>query len=76
VPEFYPIDYLPSGVRLTAYGGDASDLPPDVLQGFLDDVAAERVIVPLAHTYRLEDIVDAHTLMEHGSAGGKLVVVP
>ncbi len=40
VPDFYPIDYLPRGVRLTAYGGDASDLPTDVLQGFLDDVAA------------------------------------
>ena len=28
VPEFYPIDYLPRGVRLTAYSGDAADLPP------------------------------------------------
>jgi 23S rRNA U2552 (ribose-2'-O)-methylase RlmE/FtsJ len=24
--------------------------------------------------YRLDEIVEAHTLMEHGSAGGKLVV--
>ena len=24
----------------------------------------------------LDEIVEAHTLMEHGSAGGKLVVVP
>jgi NADPH:quinone reductase-like Zn-dependent oxidoreductase len=27
VPDFYPISYLPKGVRLTAYGGDAADLP-------------------------------------------------
>ena len=40
VPEFYPIDYLPRGVRLTAYSGDVADLPPAVLQDFLDDVAA------------------------------------
>ena len=40
VPDFYPIDYLPRGVRLAAYSGDASDLPPEVLQGFLDDVAS------------------------------------
>lgn len=33
VAEFY------RGVRLTAYGGDASDLPRHVLQEFLDDVA-------------------------------------
>jgi NADPH:quinone reductase-like Zn-dependent oxidoreductase len=76
VPEFYPIDYLPRGVRLTAYSGDVADLPPAVLQDFLDDVAAARAAVPIARTYRLDEIVDAHTLMEHGSAGGKLVVVP
>jgi len=28
VRDFYPIDYLPRGVRLTAYGGGAADLPP------------------------------------------------
>src|SRR3954447_16352574 len=28
VPDFYPAGYLPNGVRLTGYGGDASDLPP------------------------------------------------
>ena len=28
VPDFYPIDYIPRGVRLTAYGGDSADLPP------------------------------------------------
>jgi len=27
VKEFYPIEYLPRGVRLTAYGGGANDLP-------------------------------------------------
>ena len=32
VRDFYPIEYLPRGVRLTAYGGDARDLPPAVLQ--------------------------------------------
>jgi len=46
-----------------------------VLQDFLDDVAA-RAAVPIARTYRLDEIVEAHALMEHGSAGGKLVVVP
>jgi len=76
VPDFYPIDYLPRGVRLAAYGGDASDLPAEVLQGFLDDVAAGRAVVPLARTFDLDGIVEAHTLMEHGSAGGKLVVIP
>ncbi len=28
VKDFYPIEYIPRGVYLTGYGGDASDLPP------------------------------------------------
>jgi NADPH:quinone reductase-like Zn-dependent oxidoreductase len=76
VPDFYPIGYIPSGVRLTAYGGDAADLPPDVLQGYLDAVAAGRLTVPIHRTYALDEIAEAHADMEQGAATGKLVVVP
>lgn len=76
VPDFSPIDYLPRGVRLAGYGGDASDLPASVLQGFLDDVAAGRATVPRGRTFRLEEIAEAHRLMEEGHADGKLVVLP
>jgi NADPH:quinone reductase-like Zn-dependent oxidoreductase len=75
VRDFYPIDYLPRGVRLTAYGGDANDLPPAVLQEFLDAVAAGAATVPIHRTYRLDEISDAHADMEAGRASGKLVVV-
>ena len=75
VDEFYPIEYIPTGVRLTSYGGDASDLPRPVLQGFLDDVAAGKIEVPIHKVYQLEDIVQAHTDMEENRATGKLVVV-
>jgi len=74
VRDFYPIDYLPRGVRLAAYGGEASDLPDDVLQQFLDDVAAGTARVPVGHVYRFDEIVEAHTAMEAGTAAGKLVV--
>ena len=74
VRDFYPIDYLPRGVRLAAYGGDASDLPSEVLQQFLDDVAAGVAHVPVGHVYRLDEIVQAHAAMEAGSGAGKLVV--
>ncbi len=76
VRDFYPIEYLPRGVRLTAYGGDASDLPPSVLQEFLDDVSAGRARVPIHRTYRLDEIAEAHADMEAGRATGKLVVLP
>src|SRR5262249_50733090 len=50
VPDFYPAGYLPNGVRLTGYFGEASDLPQAVLQEFLDAVAAGEVTVPIAKT--------------------------
>jgi NADPH:quinone reductase-like Zn-dependent oxidoreductase len=76
VRDFYPIDYLPRGVRLAAYGGEADDLPAEVLQAFLDAVAAGRLTVPLHRTYRLDEIATAHADMEAGNATGKLVVLP
>jgi NADPH:quinone reductase-like Zn-dependent oxidoreductase len=76
VRDFYPIDYLPNGVRLTAYGGGAADLPAEVLQSFLDDVAAGRLKVPIHRTYTLDEIATAHADMEAGNATGKLVVLP
>ena len=76
ISDFYPIEYIPSGVRLTAYGGDAADLPTDVLQAYLDAVAAGRLTVPIHRTYALDEIAQAHADMEDGRATGKLVVLP
>ncbi|GAA2268923.1 zinc-binding alcohol dehydrogenase family protein [Glycomyces scopariae] len=75
VKDFYPIGYLPTGVRLTAYTGGAKDLHGAVLQAFLDDVAAGRAVVPLDRVFGIDDIQEAHALMESGGAKGKLVVV-
>ncbi|MDA0185383.1 zinc-binding alcohol dehydrogenase family protein [Solirubrobacter phytolaccae] len=76
VPDWYPMDYIPNGVRLTVYSGDASDLPADVLQGFLDDLESGRVTLPGVRAYPLDQIVDAHRVMEDNTVAGKLVVVP
>jgi NADPH:quinone reductase len=76
VSEFYPIAYLPRGVRLTAYGGEAADLPAGVLQKFLDDVSAGRLTVPIHKVYKgLARVPEAHADMEAGNATGKLVVL-
>lgn len=76
VKDFYPIDFIPKGVRLTAYSGDASDLPSHVLQTFLDDVAGDRARVPLHASFPLSSIPEAHALMEDDAGVGKLVVLP
>ena len=75
VKDFYPIDYLPAGVRLTAYGGDASDLPRDAMQRVLDAVADGSLPIAVHRVYDgLEQVRQAHSDMENNTAAGKLVV--
>ena len=74
VPDFYPIDYIPRGVRLTSYTGGAPDLPGGVLQEFLQAVSDGTAMVPIGKVYTLDDIVQAHTDMEENRVSGKLVV--
>jgi NADPH2:quinone reductase len=73
VRDLYPLDYLATGVQLTAYEGDAADLPPRVLQDFLD-AAAGTAAVPVGRVYRFDQIVEAHTDLQQNRASGKLVV--
>ena len=74
IPDFYPIDYIPRGVRLTSYTGGAADLPGSVLQEFLQAVSDGTATVPIGKVYALDDIVQAHTDMEENRVSGKLVV--
>ncbi|CAN5625600.1 zinc-binding alcohol dehydrogenase family protein [soil metagenome] len=76
IPDFYPMEWLPNGVRLTAYSGEASDLSSLELQAFIDAVATGHARVPIGKVYALDDIAQAHRDMEAGVGGGKLVVVP
>lgn len=75
VDEFYPIEYIPRGVRLTAYAGGAEDLPPSVLQAWLDRLASGELPVGPLHTYMLDEIPRAHADLEHNRVFGKLVGV-
>jgi NADPH2:quinone reductase len=74
VPNFYPIAYLPRGVRLTAYAGGSADLPGEVLQRYIDRLAAGEVRLGPIRVYALEQIREAHMDMEHNRTFGKMVV--
>ncbi|WP_241795428.1 zinc-binding dehydrogenase [Microbacterium sp. C5A9] len=75
IPEFYPMDWLPNGVRLTAYSGEAADLDAPVLQTYLDAVAEGVARIPVGRVYAMHEIVEAHRDMEAGAVGGKGVVL-
>lgn len=74
VDSFYPIEYIPSGVRLTAYGGGKADLPQSVLQQYLGAIANGDINVSIHHVYTLDQIQQAHADMENNIDTGKLVV--
>jgi len=75
VRDFSPNEYLPRGVRLAGYFGDAADLPRETFQEILDAVAAGQLAFPVDRVYEgLEQVPHAHDDMEHDRAAGKLVV--
>lgn len=75
VPDFYPIEYLPRGVRLTAYGGGSADLPGRVLQSYLDGLATGSVTLGPTQVHQFNEIRSAHSDMEHNRTFGKHVVL-
>ena len=75
VRDFYPIAYIPSGVRLTAYDGGATDLPAPVLQRYLDQMGDGTFNLGPIRTYRMDQIRDAHHAVETNTVSGKVVVL-
>jgi NADPH2:quinone reductase len=75
VRDFAPNEYLPRGVRLSGYSGDAADLPAAAFAEILDAVAAGHLAFGVDRVYEgLEQVRQAHDDMEHDRATGKLVV--
>ena len=72
--EFTPMGDIPSLGRLTVYMGDAENLHKDLLQEFIDAVAAGKINLNIDKTFRLDQISEAHSYMESNQAKGKIVV--
>lgn len=76
VADFSPLGYIPFGVRLTAYGGGATDLPAEVFDRQLRAIAAGRLKISVAKVYQgLERVRDAQADLEARAEPGKYVVV-
>jgi NADPH:quinone reductase-like Zn-dependent oxidoreductase len=73
--QFAPMDVIPKAVYLTTYDGGVEEFLAMPFQTFADDVAAGSMTVQVGKVFRLDDIVDAHRLMESNKAGGKIVIV-
>ncbi|MFG6199914.1 alcohol dehydrogenase catalytic domain-containing protein [Nonomuraea sp. JJY05] len=75
IPDFSPF-MIPSTVRLTAYAGEAADLPADVFTRQLQAIAEGSLKAPVGKVYHgLEQVRDAQAGLESGTMPGKHVVV-
>lgn len=75
IPDFAPMDVIPTGVSLTTYSGGVEDFIALPLQKLIDAVAADALPVRIGRVFHMDDIVEAHRLMESNDAGGKIVVL-
>jgi NADPH2:quinone reductase len=75
--QFEPLDAIPSTVRLTTYhsGTTSAERSTAALQAIVDGVADGRYRPNLHRTFRFDEIVEAHRVMEGNLATGKLVVI-
>ncbi len=72
--RFSPMGAIPTAVCLTTYAGGAEDFVAAPLQDFLTAVESGRAEVPIGRVFTIDEIVEAHRIMEENRAGGKIVV--
>lgn len=74
IPEFAPMDAIPTGVKLTSYSGGASDITAAQLQHYVTLVEAGELKIRLGPRFVFTELQQAHALMDHNRANGKIVV--
>jgi NADPH:quinone reductase-like Zn-dependent oxidoreductase len=73
--NFEPMEVIPTGVSLTTYDGGVADFMRMPLQELVDQVEAGMLRVHVGKVLHLDQIIEAHRLMEENRAGGKIVVL-
>ncbi len=74
--EFSPMGVIPTAVSLTTYSGGVEDFIQTPLQELADQVAAGTLSVKVGATFSLDEINEAHHVLEQNTAGGKIVILP
>jgi NADPH:quinone reductase-like Zn-dependent oxidoreductase len=73
--EFAPMAAIPTAVYLTTYAGDTEDFVRTPLSQLAQQVADGTLKIQIGRTFHLDQIVEAHQVMEENTAGGKIVVL-
>jgi NADPH:quinone reductase-like Zn-dependent oxidoreductase len=73
--QFAPMDVIPTGVCLTVYTGESEDFMRTPLNDLAKQIEAGTLHIQVGKTFHLDEIVEAHRLMEENKAGGKIVIL-
>lgn len=73
--EFSPMEYIPNGVCLTIYGGGPDEFMSTPIEELAEQIKAGKLPIHIGKTFKIDDIVEAHRLMDSNKAGGKIVVL-
>jgi NADPH:quinone reductase-like Zn-dependent oxidoreductase len=77
IDDFNPMTVIPTGACLTVYGSEPDDaLVQPGLQELVKLVEDGSLKIKVAKVFKLDEIAEAHELMENAGAGGKIVLMP
>jgi NADPH:quinone reductase-like Zn-dependent oxidoreductase len=76
IADFAPMEYIPATVNLTVYDSGQIRVEQEHFQNFIHQIEKGEIDIVIKETFRLEEIVQAHELMEKNSGTGKIVVLP
>jgi NADPH:quinone reductase-like Zn-dependent oxidoreductase len=73
--DFSPMSAIPTSVCLTAYSGGANEFMAAPLQSLVDQIETGAMRVPTGRVFTMDQIVEAHRVMDANAAGGKIGVL-
>lgn len=73
--DFAPMEAIPTAVCLTSYAGESEDFLRTPLNDLAQQIAASALPIQIGKVFQLDQIVEAHRVMEENKAGGKIVVL-
>ncbi len=72
--EFRPMADVPTGVKLTSYPGESSDITSAQLQEYVSLVESGELMLTFGPSFPFEKLRKAHTAMDENMATGKMVM--
>ncbi|MGI4758444.1 MAG: zinc-binding alcohol dehydrogenase family protein [Janthinobacterium lividum] len=73
--DFAPMEAIPTAVNLTSYAGESADFMATPLEELAQQIVAGTLKVQVGKVFHIDEIVEAHRMMEENKAGGKIVVL-